>query len=335
VPQLRSLVFPSVYPTVFPQHEINSPRMTTPNRTALLTKIHKVLKRHYKPAAARRDQPVLESMLYAACLENARPATADAMFDKLKTSFFDWNEVRVSTVKELAEIMHDLGDPSTTATHVKNVLQSVFESEYSFDLESLKKQNLGAAIKRLQKLEGATPFIVAYTVQTGLGGHSIPVDRGTLGALFVLGAISESEAQSGNVPGMERAISKSKGQEFGSLLHQLGAEFAANPFSQPLRELLLSISPDAKDRFPKRVTKKPVEVPVVEHHDKKKPAKEKERERVTEKTKEKPAAVGKKPAHPAKKSAEPPRPVESAKKRPLGAAKARTVAKPLAKRKPR
>ena len=129
----------------------------------------------------------------------------------------------------------------------------MFESEYSFDLESLKKQNLGEAVKRLQKLDGATPFIVAYAVQTALGGHSIPVDRGTLGVLYVLGVISEAESASGNLPGMERAIPKSKGQEFGSLLHQLGAEFVANPFSPPLRELLLSIAPDAKDRFPKRV----------------------------------------------------------------------------------
>ncbi len=230
--------------------------MTTTNRTALLNKLHKVLKKHYKPAANRYDQPVLESLLLAACLENSRPALAEAVFEKLKTSFFDWNEVRVSTVRELAEIMHELVDPETVAARVKGILQSVFESEYSFDLESLKKKNLGDAVKRLQKLDGASPFIVACTVQTSLGGHAIPVDRGTLGALFVLGVISEGESTGGSVPGMERAIPKSKGQEFGSLLHQLGAEFAANPFSQPLRELLLSICAGRQRSFPETAHRK-------------------------------------------------------------------------------
>ena len=51
--------------------------------------------------------PVLESLLFAACLENARPAAAELVFEKLKPSFFDWNEVRVSTVKELAESLKE------------------------------------------------------------------------------------------------------------------------------------------------------------------------------------------------------------------------------------
>ena len=240
-----------------PPSNIPTRRMTTPNRTALLTKIHKVLKKHYKPVLAPKDPPVLESLLLASCLENTRPAIAVTVLETLKKTFFDLNEIRVSTVKELAEVMQPLAAPAEAAARLKGILQSVFESEYAFDLESLKKQNLGVAIKRLQKLDGASPFVVAYTVQTALGGHSIPVDKGSLGVLFVLGAITEAESRSGNPPGMERAIPKSKGQEFGSLLHQLGAEFTANPFSPQLREFLLSIAPDAKERFPKRASKKP------------------------------------------------------------------------------
>jgi endonuclease-3 len=194
-------------------------------------------------------------------LENARFEAAQSAFGKLRAAFFDWNEIRVSTVKELAEVMPELAEPSEAAARVKGILQSVFESDYSFDLEHLKKQNLGAAAKRLQKLQGATPFVVAYATQMSLGGHSIPVDKGTLGALYVLGVINESEAAAGNVPGMERAIPKSKGTEFGGLLHELGADFFANPFSTTLREQLLAIAPDAKDRFPKRAPKKPVVEP--------------------------------------------------------------------------
>ena len=142
--------------------------------------------------------------------------------------------------------------------------------------------------------------------------------------------ISQAESASGNVPGMERAIPKSKGQEFGSLLHQLGAEFAANPFSPQLRDLLLSIAPDAKDRMPKRVSKKPAPAP--EPVVSKKGSKEKPRE--PEKAKEKPAAA-KKAAAPVKKAAEPARTVEHGKKKTLTTAKTKPAAKPLVKRKPR
>jgi endonuclease-3 len=235
--------------------------MANPNRTALLNKTHRVLKQHYKPVPIPSDRPLLEHILYACCLENAPYDAADRIYDHLSKSFFDWNEVRVSTVTELSEAMRSLPDPTAAASNLKRVLQGVFESTYSFELESLKKQNISQAIKHLEKLGGSTPFVRAYVTQAALGGHSIPLDRGALDLLFVLGIISESEAKSGKVSGFERVIPKNKGAEFGSLLHQLAADYRANPFSPNVRKLILSINPDAKDRFPKRGAKKEPEKP--------------------------------------------------------------------------
>lgn len=290
------------------------------NRAALLTKIHKVLKKHYTPVTPRGEQSVLESMLFACCLENTALETAETVFQAVKSSFFDWNEVRVTTVKELAEVMGALPDPVAAAAHLKAILQTVFESEYSFDLEALKKQNIGQAVKRLQKLDGATAFNVAYCTQTALGGHAIPLDRGALGVLLALGAASEAEAGSGSVAGLERAIPKSKGQEFGALLHELGAEFVANPFAPAFRDLLVSITPDAKDRLPKRGAKKP------------EPAPEAPKKRAEEKPAPPPAAASTKKKE--TRVAEPP--AKTTAKKPVPAPKKKNVQKqPLAKRKPR
>ena len=132
----------------------------------------------------------------------------------------------------------------------------MFESTYSFDLEPVKKQNISVGIKQLERLGGTTPFSLAYVTQVALGGHAIPLDRGALDVLAILGVISEAEAQSGKVSGLERVIPKTKGVEFGSLLHHLAAEYVANPFSPSVRKLMLTINPDAKDRFPKRGAKK-------------------------------------------------------------------------------
>jgi endonuclease-3 len=230
--------------------------MAARSRSSLIAKLNKVLKAHYKPVEANGDRPLLEHMLFACCLENAPYQRAEKTFQSLATSFFDWNEVRVSTVKELSEAMRDLPDPAAAAANLKRVLQTVFESTYSFDLETVKKQNIGAGIKKLAKMEGASPFVVAYATQHGLGGHYIPLDRGALEVLYIVGIGTEAERDSGAVAGLERAIPKNKGVVFGSLLHQLAAEFIANPHSTNVRNLLLSINPDAKNRFPKRGQKK-------------------------------------------------------------------------------
>lgn len=225
--------------------------MTT-NRTALLGKIHKVLKKHYKPIAPPAERTVLEHLLYACCLENARYEAADEAYARLKELFFDLNEVRVTTVTEIAEGMTGVPDASAAAQRVKRSLQSVFESNYSFDLEGLKKQNIGKSEKDLEKIQGTTPFVRAYVIQNGLGGHSVPVSRGALEALCAVGAISDAEADKGQVPGMERAIPKNKGVEFGSLLQQLGADLYASPGSSKVRSILGEIDSDFKDRLAAR-----------------------------------------------------------------------------------
>lgn len=230
--------------------------MGTSNRAALLAKTHKTLKKHYKPATVA-DRPLLGQLLFALCLENSPHEAAEKAFAELQTGFFDWNEVRVSTVTELAELMGQLRDPKGQAANLKRALQAVFESTYSFDLDALKKKNLGQAVKDLEKLPGVTPFAVAFVTQTSLGGHAIPLDRGALDALFVLGIATEKEAASGVVPGVERAIPKNKGVEFGSLLHQLGVDLLTKPFSNDVREIFVSIAADAKERLPKRGAKKP------------------------------------------------------------------------------
>jgi hypothetical protein len=317
--------------------------MAPSNRSALLTRAHRVLKKHFKAVPPPADRPLLEQLLFACCLENARYESAEQAFAALTKGFFDWNEVRVSTVKELAEVVNMLPDPAAAAHNLKRVLQSAFEATYSFDLEALKKQSLGQAIGRLKKFEGSTAFVVSYVTQSALGGHAIPLDRGGLEVLSIIGAATEAEVASAEVAGLERAIAKSKGIEFGSLLHQLAAELVAAPYSPAVHKFLLEITPEAKARLPKRPSKKasvappPPPAPVAAQQKSgkaeapkpepaKKPA-EKERQR----EKERPPAHAKKPLPEKKK------PVLS--KPTAGKAKAvagrKSVAGGLAKRKPR
>lgn len=229
--------------------------MSTTNRASLLNKTHKVLKKHYKPQA-KDERPLLEVLIFAGCLENAQYSAAEKAFATLSNDFFDWNEVRVTTKKELSEVLSMLPDSMAGAERVKRVLQSVFEKLYSFEMEDLRKQNLGKAVKQLEAFDGTTPFMVAYATQMALGGHKIPLDQGALDALLVVGVVTPAEVAKQAFGSIERAISKTKGIEFGSLLHQLGADFVASPYSTNLHKTLLEIDSGAKSRLPKRGGKK-------------------------------------------------------------------------------
>ena len=171
-------------------------------------------------------------------------------------AFFDYNEMRVSSIRELSEVMAVLPDARTAAFRVKRCLQHVFEAEYTFDLEDCRKGNLGPTVERLKKINGTDPFIVSYVVQTALGGHSLPVDSGTLSALAVVDLVTEKNVKEMAVPGLERAVSKANGPAYGSLLHQLGADFFANPYDKKLHKLLLEINPECESRLPTRAPAK-------------------------------------------------------------------------------
>lgn len=231
--------------------------MATPNRAKLIERVLKVLRKHYKPVPPPKDRSLFEHLVFACLVEDSPPESAEQVLSALKQEYFGWNEVRVSTIRELTDALKPLVNPAESAARLKQSLHSVFESVYEFDIESFKKQNIGQAAKHLEKYNGTTAFAVAYVTQHALGGHSIPLNRGALITLHTVGVITDDEFKKKVVPGLERAVSKNKGAEVGSLLHQLGVEIGRNPYGPAARKLMLEIDPGCKDRLPKKPVPQP------------------------------------------------------------------------------
>jgi hypothetical protein len=84
--------------------------MASKNRAALVNKALKVVKKHYKPAAPLKERSLLEHLVFACCAENSTFEAADKVFQSLVSDYYDWNEVRVSTVRELADVCKGLND---------------------------------------------------------------------------------------------------------------------------------------------------------------------------------------------------------------------------------
>src|SRR3954451_18820442 len=226
--------------------------MATPNRSAVINRTLKVLKKHFKPVFPPKDRSLFDHLIFACLVEDSPQEAAEQVFTALKQEYFGWNEVRVSTIRELTDALKLLVNPAESAARLKQTLHSVFESVYEYDIETLKKQNIGQAAKHLEKYNGTTGFAVAYVTQYALGGHAIPLNRGALITLHTVGVISDDEYAKEVVPGLERAVPKNKGAEVGSLLHQLGIKVGRNPYGPNARKLMLEIDPNCKDRLPKR-----------------------------------------------------------------------------------
>ena len=229
--------------------------MSAANRAALIKKIHRTLKAAYpKFQLPIKDRPLAEHILYACCLENSTSDQASEAFGKLQTLYIEWNEIRVSSTKELAEVMDCLTDPTDAAHRIRRTLHNLYEAFYDYDIDFLTKENLGKAQKTIKSFQGKAKkmldFVVDYVTQNGLGGHCIPLNPEAYEILLILDIISKNERRFKKVPGLERAISKNKGAEFGALMHAFSVDFAENPYDPRLHELLLKINPKCQDNLP-------------------------------------------------------------------------------------
>ncbi|QDT06700.1 hypothetical protein K227x_51160 [Rubripirellula lacrimiformis] len=223
--------------------------MSASNRASLIGKLQTALKKHYTALPAQPTRPLLEHLLYASLLQDAPADLADEGMAKCEQEFFDWNEVRVTSVTELTQVLSRLPDAPKAAGRLKSNLQSIFEEFYTFDLDHLKKENLGKAVGKFEKMPGMTPFVLNYTVQHGLAGHAIPIDYSAMVIMLATEIASQPEAMSGKVPGLERAIPKSKGIEFAGLLHQCAVALNKNLKDKTARTVLESVSKGSGDRL--------------------------------------------------------------------------------------
>ena len=223
--------------------------MSATKRATLIGKLNTALKKHYKPLPTQPARPLLEHVLYASLLEDTPADLADEGLAKCEQEFYDWNEVRVTTVTELAQVLSRLPEPVVAARRLKSNLQAIFEEFYTFDLDHLKKENLGKAVNKFEKMPGMTPFVLSYTVQQGLGGHSIPIDYSAMVIMLCTEIASQQEANSGKVPGLERAIPKSKGSEFSGLLHQAAVALNKNVKDKSARAFIDAVSKGSSKRL--------------------------------------------------------------------------------------
>lgn len=162
-------------------------RAKSPDKQEVCRKVTALLKKAYASTPPKQELPVLETLLYAVCLEKSTPEQAGAVYARLLNAFHDLNEVRVSSITELQPVFTDLSDPEWRAARVKAALQFVFETNYAFDFESLKRKTAELAVKQLQKIPALSAFVRAYVMQHCLGSHTLPIDDRMHAALVWMG----------------------------------------------------------------------------------------------------------------------------------------------------
>jgi len=196
--------------------------MAASGKAQYLDKIHGLLAKRYKLGRPAPRMTVLEAALFGICHEGATRVQANQALSRFKDEFFDWNELRVSSVREIEDALMGLPHPEEKARRVRRFLRQLFERTYGFDLERLTKKPLKEAIKILREFEaGQSDFVIGTVIQEALGGHALPIDEPSRRCLARLEVIDDSTSAEAARSTLEHAIPKSRGAQFTALLEEL------------------------------------------------------------------------------------------------------------------
>jgi endonuclease-3 len=299
--------------------------MAQQSKAQLLNEIHTLLKKRYRP---RPDKvlsrlPVLEAVVYGICHEGATREQANQALSRFKDGFFDWNEVRVSTLEEIQSALAGLPDTEGRAQRIRRFLRQLFEKTYGFTLEALTKKPLKDSLKTLSEYEAfSSDYVTATVVQLALGGHAIPVDEPCRRALVRLGIAEPGVELTALRSLLERAVPKNRGLEFGDLIEELSHDTCIEGEPDCPRCELRKICPTAAARKEEataaaKQAAAAARVAVKEKEKREKEKKEKEKEKAAQTAKPVPKAAAK-PARPAAPAKAAPKATKPAKGRPGG-----------------
>ncbi len=141
-------------------------------------KLYRSLKRKYpRVQKAIYDEPV-DALVYAIISAELSEAAAQSAIKRFADYFVDWNDLRISRVEEIAELLgSDTSAARDIALALTTALRAVFSKYNMVSLKALSKMSKRPARAILEKIEGVNRFVVDFCMLTSLHGHAIPLTK--------------------------------------------------------------------------------------------------------------------------------------------------------------
>jgi endonuclease III len=143
-----------------------------------VSNLYRLLKSKRARVKGMTYERVMDALVYAIVGENMSKSAADAAIKRFDDYFVDLNDLRVSRIEEIVEVLGE-DTPATRdiASKLVGALRAVFNEYNRVSLETLGKLGKRPAKQALEKIDGVSRFVVNYCMLTSLQGHAIPLTR--------------------------------------------------------------------------------------------------------------------------------------------------------------
>ena len=186
-----------------------------------LQKLYRGLKRaHPKVEEVSYDDPI-EALVYGVVSERISESSTQKAMKDFRTTFVDWNDLRVSRVEEILDVLkEDSPDSRAVASSLITALRAIFDEYHTLSLQPLKKVGKRPAKQTLETLDGVGHFVVCYCMLTSLQGHAVPLTE-TMATYLKDNEVVDPEADVADIEGfLTRQVAAKNAYEFYSLLRR-------------------------------------------------------------------------------------------------------------------
>jgi len=186
-----------------------------------LQKLYRALKRvHPKVEKVSYDDPI-EALIHGIVSERLSEVATQRAMKGFRETFVDWNDLRVSRVEEIVEVLHeDTAASRATAFALTTALRAVFDEYHVLSLQTLKKVGKRPAKQALEHLDGMDAYVVGYCMLTSLQGHAIPL-TGQMADYLKQHEVVDPVADESDIEGfLTRQIAAKNAYEFYELLRR-------------------------------------------------------------------------------------------------------------------
>jgi endonuclease III len=141
-----------------------------------IRKLYRTLGRKHPKVQEVSHEQVVDAIVHAIVSAELSEKATNSVIRRFADYFVDWNDLRVSRPEEIVEVLgRDTPAMRDIASTIIRVLNGIFSEYHKVGLEALKKVGKRPARQALEKIDGASRFVVDYSMVTALRGHAIPL----------------------------------------------------------------------------------------------------------------------------------------------------------------
>ncbi|MEW6356780.1 MAG: hypothetical protein AB1696_10660 [Planctomycetota bacterium] len=118
--------------------------MSSGNKTRKATSVCDRLSKKFRMPPIPHDVIPVEALLMAILMERVSQECAEQVVKRFKSAFVDWNEMRVTTGREIAECAREKQIDQRIARACRDALDKLYTSRGAFDLSNLADESFTA-----------------------------------------------------------------------------------------------------------------------------------------------------------------------------------------------